>query len=246
MCKHPSQDHWVPYRKHLYVSVMLSLFWTQWRSYPQGLWSILHAAPSITESPLPLQRIILGIDPGTTVMGYGVIQQAQQQLQAIQYGVIHLHRYTTHALKLQKIFERILAVVDDFKPDEVALEAPFYGKNIQSMLKLGRAQGVAMAAALAREVPITEYAPRKVKQAVTGNGHASKEQVAHMLMSLLQLPQMPDLLDASDALAVAVCHAYQNKSAHNKPASWEQFLKQYPDRIHPNWQNKVSMNKRNA
>ena len=164
-------------------------------------------------------------------MGYGVVQQVQQQLQAIQYGVIHLHRYTTHALKLQKIFERILALVDDFKPDEVALEAPFYGKNVQSMLKLGRAQGVAMAAALAREVPITEYAPRKVKQAVTGNGHASKEQVAHMLINLLQLPQMPDLLDASDALAVAVCHAHQNKNQRNNPTSWKQFLQQYPERI---------------
>ncbi|MEL6152917.1 MAG: crossover junction endodeoxyribonuclease RuvC, partial [Bacteroidota bacterium] len=161
----------------------------------------------------PKARILLGIDPGTTVMGYGVVQQTGQALQAIQYGVIRLHRYATHALKLQKIFTRVQSLVDDFMPDEVALEAPFYGNNVQSMLKLGRAQGVAMAAALARDIPITEYAPRKIKQAVTGNGNASKEQVAHMLLSLLQLPQMPDLLDASDALAVAVCHAYQGAAA---------------------------------
>lgn len=164
-------------------------------------------------------------------MGYGVVQQTAQQLRAAQYGVIHLHRYKTHALKLQKIFERVLALVDDFKPDEVALEAPFFGKNVQSMLKLGRAQGVAMAAALAREVPITEYAPRKVKQAVTGHGHASKEQVAHMLMNLLKLPQMPDLLDASDALAVAVCHAYQGHTQRTQPTSWKQFLQQNPERV---------------
>lgn len=180
---------------------------------------------------MPQERIIIGIDPGTTVMGYGVIHQTPQQLSAVQYGVIHLHRYKSHALKLQKIFVRVRELVDEFKPDEMALEAPFYGKNVQSMLKLGRAQGVAMAAALVREVPITEYAPRKVKQAVTGHGNASKEQVARMLMSLLQLPSMPDLLDASDALAVAVCHAYQGQQAAAKPTSWAQFLQENPDRV---------------
>lgn len=178
------------------------------------------------------ERIILGIDPGTTVMGYGVIRQTPQKLCAVQYGVIHLHRYQSHALKLQKILARVQELVHDFKPDEMALEAPFYGKNVQSMLKLGRAQGVAMAAALSQEVPITEYAPRKVKQAVTGHGHASKEQVARMLMSLLQLPDMPDLLDASDALAVAVCHAYQGQSTAARPTSWAQFLQSNPGRIH--------------
>ncbi len=177
------------------------------------------------------ERILLGIDPGTVVMGYGVIKQVGQQFSVMQYGVIHLNRYTTHALKLQKIFERVGALADDFKPDEVILEAPFYGKNIQAMLKLGRAQGVAMAAALAREVPITEYAPRKIKQAVTGHGNASKEQVAHMLMSLLKLPSMPDLLDASDALAAAVCHAYQHQRASTTPTSWKQFLKANPVRL---------------
>ena len=180
---------------------------------------------------LPSARIVLGIDPGTTVMGYGVIQQTGQQLHALQYGVIRLHRYKTQALKLQKIFTRIQDLVADFQPDAVALEAPFYGKNVQSMLKLGRAQGVAMAAALAREVPITEYAPRKVKQAVTGHGHASKEQVAQMLVSLLQLPAMPDLLDASDALAVAVCHAYQGQQPSTTSTSWAQFLQAHPERV---------------
>lgn len=177
------------------------------------------------------ERIILGIDPGTTVMGYGVIEQTRQQLRVVQYGVIHLHRYKSHALKLQKIFTRVRDLVNDFHPDEMALEAPFYGKNVQSMLKLGRAQGVAMAAALVREIPITEYAPRKVKQAVTGHGNASKEQVARMLMSLLQLPAMPDLLDASDALALAVCHAYQGQQASAKPTSWAQFLQAHPERV---------------
>jgi crossover junction endodeoxyribonuclease RuvC len=164
-------------------------------------------------------------------MGYGVIRQVQQQLSVVQYGVIHLHRYTTHALKLQKIFERVSTLVDDFRPDEMALEAPFYGKNVQSMLKLGRAQGVVMAAALTHKVPIIEYAPRKIKQAVTGYGSASKEQVAHMLMSLLQLPSMPDLLDASDALAAAVCHAYQNQRASTRSASWGQFIQANPTRM---------------
>ena len=165
------------------------------------------------------------------MMGYGVIKQARQQLQAVQYGVIRLHRYKSHALKLQKIFARVRELVDDFKPDEVALEAPFYGKNVQSMLKLGRAQGVAMAAALVREVPITEYAPRKVKQAVTGHGNASKEQVARMLVSLLQLQAMPELLDASDALAVAVCHAYHGQLTGTKPTGWEQLLPTPPARV---------------
>lgn len=180
---------------------------------------------------MPQERILLGIDPGTTVMGYGVIKQVKQQLSVVQYGVIHLHRYATHALKLQKIFERVSTLVHDFKPDEMALEAPFYGKNVQSMLKLGRAQGVAMAAALAKEVPITEYAPRKIKQAVTGHGNATKEQVAHMMMSLLKLPSMPDLFDASDALAVAVCHTYQNQQTSSKSTSWGQFLQANPARV---------------
>jgi crossover junction endodeoxyribonuclease RuvC len=132
---------------------------------------------------------------------------------------------------LKKIFERVLALVDDYKPDEVALEAPFFGKNVQSMLKLGRAQGVAMSAALYREVPITEYAPKKVKQSVTGNGNASKEQVARMLMQIFSIKELPKLLDATDALAVALCHHYQNGVTQNKTKSWEAFLKNNPKKI---------------
>lgn len=180
---------------------------------------------------MPIERIILGIDPGTVVMGYGVIRQVASEITVMQYGVIRLHLYKSHALRLQKIFARVHELVSEFKPDEMALEAPFYGKNVQSMLKLGRAQGVAMAAGLAQEVPITEYAPRKIKQAVTGHGGASKEQVAFMLQSLLKLPNAPKQLDASDALAVAVCHAYQDTNKATKHSSWEQFLQAHPDRV---------------
>jgi crossover junction endodeoxyribonuclease RuvC len=176
------------------------------------------------------ERIILGLDPGTSVMGYGLLQVKGSKFTLLQFGVINLGKYGAHELKLKKIFERVLALVDEYHPDEVALEAPFFGKNIQSMLKLGRAQGVAMAAALYREVPITEYAPKKVKQSVTGNGNASKEQVARMLMQIFSIKELPKLLDASDALAVAVCHHYQNGSAKKKSKSWEGFLKENPKR----------------
>lgn len=130
---------------------------------------------------MPKDKIILGLDPGTSVMGYGVIQITGNKMSMLQYGVIHLSKYANHEIKLRKIFDRVTSLIEDYAPDEVALEAPFYGKNIQSMLKLGRAQGVAMAAALRLDLPISEYAPKKVKQSVTGNGNASKEQVAEML-----------------------------------------------------------------
>ena len=165
-------------------------------------------------------------------MGYGLILVTGQQLKLLQFGVIHLSKYANHELKLKKIFERVLSLIDDFNPDEVALEAPFYGKNVQSMLKLGRAQGVAMAAALSREIPITEYAPKKVKQSVTGNGNASKEQVASMLMTLLHIKEAPKMLDATDALGVAVCHYFQkgsNQKAGSK--SWSAFLSENPGRV---------------
>ncbi len=177
------------------------------------------------------ERIILGIDPGTSVMGYGVILIQNKSLSILQYGVIHLSKYTNHELKLKKIFERVISLLDDFNPDEVALEAPFFGKNIQSMLKLGRAQGVAMAAALSREIPIIEYAPRKIKQSVTGNGNASKEQVAQMLKTLLKIDETPKLLDASDALAVAVCHYFQNGTAKSGSKSWKSFIGDNPGRV---------------
>jgi len=177
------------------------------------------------------ERIILGLDPGTNVMGYGLIQIKGLEYKLIQYGVIHLKKYTSHELKLKKIFDRVTNLLDEYNPDEVALEAPFYGKNIQSMLKLGRAQGVAMAAALSREIPITEYAPKKVKQAVTGNGNASKEQVAKMMMNLLKLTEEPKLLDATDALAVGLCHFFQDGTRKSKSTNWKSFIAQNPGRV---------------
>lgn len=178
-----------------------------------------------------IEKIILGLDPGTNVMGYGVILVQSSKVTLLQFGVIQMGKFGAHEMKLKKIFDRVLALVDEFKPDEVALEAPFFGKNVQSMLKLGRAQGVAMSAALYREVPITEYAPKKVKQSVTGNGNASKEQVAKMLMQIFSIKEMPKLLDASDALAVAVCHHYQNGTLRSKSKSWETFLKDNPEKV---------------
>ena len=177
------------------------------------------------------EKIILGLDPGTTVMGYGLILCKNSQLQLLQFGVIHLSKYKEHELKLKKIYDRIITLIDEFNPDEVALEAPFYGKNVQSMLKLGRAQGVAMAAALSREIPIKEYAPKKIKQSVTGNGNASKEQVAHMLMRILDFQELPKLLDATDALAVAVTHHYQGGNNNRSNKSWKAFLEDNPGRI---------------
>lgn len=177
------------------------------------------------------EKIILGLDPGTTVMGYGIISIKGSKIDLIQYGVIHLSKYEGHELKLKKIFDRVLSLIDEYHPDEVALEAPFYGKNVQSMLKLGRAQGVAMSAALYREIPIIEYAPKKVKQSVTGNGNASKEQVARMLMTLLGIKELPKLLDATDALGVAVCHHFQNGQIKTKAGSWSAFLKDNPERL---------------
>ena len=181
------------------------------------------------------EKIILGIDPGTNVMGYGVILTEGKKYSLLQYGVIHLKKYETHELKLKKIFERITGLIEEFLPDAVALEAPFYGENVQSMLKLGRAQGVAMAAALAREIPIREYSPKKVKQSVTGNGNASKEQVAEMLKTLLKIQEIPKLLDATDALAVAVCHHFHEGrlQTRGRNEGWKAFLEENPGRIKP-------------
>lgn len=177
------------------------------------------------------EKIILGLDPGTSVMGYGIILARGSALKLLQFGVIHLGKIDNHELRLKKIFDRVLTILDEFNPDEVALEAPFYGKNVQSMLKLGRAQGVAMSAALYREIPIVEYAPKKVKQSVTGNGNASKEQVAKMLMTLFKFKEAPKLMDATDALAVAVCHHYQNGAGKVKKKSWETYVKDNPKRV---------------
>jgi crossover junction endodeoxyribonuclease RuvC len=179
------------------------------------------------------EKIILGIDPGTNVMGYGLILIVGKKYSLIQFGVIHLKKYASHELKLKKIFERVTGIIEEFHPDTVALEAPFYGENVQSMLKLGRAQGVAMAAALAREIPITEYSPKKVKQSVTGNGNASKEQVAEMIKTLLQIKEIPKLLDATDALAVALCHHFHDGriQTRGRNAGWKSFLDENPDRV---------------
>lgn len=177
------------------------------------------------------EKIILGVDPGTSIMGYGLIMIKGSELTLVQYGVIHLDKYKEHSIKLNKIFERVTELIREYKPDEMAIEAPFFGKNVQSMLKLGRAQGIAIAAAIARQVPIVEYSPKKVKQSVTGNGNASKEQVAAMLARLLNFKDIPKLLDATDALGVAVCHYFQNGKTETKSKSWSSFLKENPDRI---------------
>lgn len=175
------------------------------------------------------ERIILGIDPGTKVLGYGIVLEQGKQLSLLSLGVVRLEHLDDHALKLQRIFDKTSALIEEYQPDCVALEAPFYGKNVQVMLKLGRAQGVAMAAALNKTIPIFEYAPRKIKQSVTGNGNASKEQVAAMLKTLLKFDETPHFLDATDGLAVAVCHAFQGgvgSVGESKSFSgWEAFVK---------------------
>lgn len=182
-------------------------------------------------------RIIMGIDPGTNVMGYGVLGIMGKKAEVIVMGVIQLSRFESHYLRLSRIYERVSGLVQQYLPDELAIEAPFFGKNVQSMLKLGRAQGVAMAAALARDIPITEYPPLNVKKAVTGNGQASKEQVANMLKHLLSIPEekMPSMLDATDALAVALTHMYESAKPEiaKGPKSWKDFLAKNPDRIAP-------------
>lgn len=180
------------------------------------------------------ERIILGIDPGTSVMGYGIVKEVKNQVDLICLGVVKLDHLDDHPLKLKHIFEKTVLLIDQYKPDCLAIEAPFYGKNIQVMLKLGRAQGVAMAAALSRNLPIFEYSPRKIKQSTTGNGNASKEQVAAMLKTLLKFSETPEFLDATDGLAVAVCHSFQklSSSGSNKNYSgWDAFAKDNLKRI---------------
>ncbi|KKX46826.1 crossover junction endodeoxyribonuclease RuvC [Sphingobacterium sp. IITKGP-BTPF85] len=180
------------------------------------------------------ERIILGIDPGTAVLGYGIIREQGNNINLITMGVVKMGHLDDHALKLQRIFKKTTALIEEYKPDSVALEAPFYGKNIQVMLKLGRAQGVAMAAALNFDIPIFEYAPRKIKQSVTGNGNATKEQVAGMLKSLLKFNESPEFLDATDGLAVAVCHSFQKNVTSETGKSysgWSAFVKDNEKRI---------------
>ncbi|MCK0160840.1 crossover junction endodeoxyribonuclease RuvC [Allomuricauda sp. F6463D] len=179
------------------------------------------------------EKIILGIDPGTTIMGFGIIKVINKQMHFVQMNELMLKKYTDPYTKLKLIFERTVELIDTYHPDEIAIEAPFYGKNVQSMLKLGRAQGVAMAAGLSREVPITEYMPKKIKMAITGNGNATKEQVAKMLQSVLKLKSLPKNLDSTDGLAAAVCHFYNEGRVEvgKSYTGWEAFVKQNPGKI---------------
>ncbi|MFY0603098.1 MAG: crossover junction endodeoxyribonuclease RuvC [Flavobacteriaceae bacterium] len=182
---------------------------------------------------MSVEKIILGIDPGTTIMGFGLIKVVGKKMEFIQMNELQLKKYDDHYVKLKLIFERTIELIDTHHPDEIAIEAPFFGKNVQSMLKLGRAQGVAMAAGLSRQIPITEYLPKKIKMAITGNGNASKEQVAKMLQSLLDLKTLPKNLDATDGLAAAVCHFYNaGKIATGKNyTGWDAFVKQNPKKV---------------
>jgi len=179
------------------------------------------------------ERIILGIDPGTTIMGFGLIRIVGKEMQFMQLNELHLKKYDDHYVKLKLIFERTIELIDSHHPDEIAIEAPFFGKNVQSMLKLGRAKGVAMAVGLSRQIPITEYAPKKIKMAITGNGNASKEQVAKMLQSLLSLKTLPTNLDSTDGLAAAVCHFYNSGKIEigKSYTGWAAFITQNQDRI---------------
>ena len=178
------------------------------------------------------ERIILGIDPGTTIMGFGLIEVKKGQMQLVQLNELQLSKYSDHYLKLKLIFERTIELIDNYHPDEIAIEAPFFGKNVQSMLKLGRAQGVAMAAGLSRGIPITEYSPKKIKMAITGNGNASKEQVAKMLQSLLRFKELPKNLDSTDGLAAAVCHFFNSGKAQQQKqySGWKAFFSQNPNK----------------
>lgn len=184
---------------------------------------------------MPKEQIILGIDPGTTIMGYGLLKVVGNKTEMLAMGVLDLKKYTDHYLKLQRIFARTLSLIDEFHPDHLAIEAPFFGKNVQSMLKLGRAQGVAMSAALYRDIPITEYAPLKIKMAITGTGSASKEQVADMLRRYLNIPQdqMLPQLDATDGLAAAYCHFLQlgRPESQKQYNSWKDFISKNEDKV---------------
>ncbi len=186
------------------------------------------------------KRIILGIDPGTIVLGYGIIQVEGSKITLLSMGVIQLSKYENPLQKLRIIYEKIGGLIDNYHPVTCAIEAPFFGKNVQSMLKLGRAQGVAMAAGLSRQIPVFEYSPKMVKQSITGNGNASKEQVAAMLQKILLFEDMPKYLDATDGLGVALCHCFKSggpvaAQKSSKPAKkkggWSSFLSENPDRI---------------
>lgn len=177
---------------------------------------------------LPTERIILGVDPGTTIMGYGVLRVVGPDVEMVTLGIIDMRKIKNMYLRLGKILERMNSIIEAFKPDEMAIEAPFFDKNVQSMLKLGRAQGIAIAAAISHDVPITEYAPMKIKVSITGQGAASKEQVKDMLCRMLKIKpdSLPDFLDATDGLAAAYCHYLQSlapESSARQYKSWKDF-----------------------
>lgn len=180
------------------------------------------------------ERVIIGIDPGTNVMGYGILGVNRRKPAMIAMGVVKLNKFESHYMRLHRIYDRVLDLCNQYLPDELAIEAPFFGKNVQSMLKLGRAQGVAMAAALSRDVPITEYEPRKIKQAITGNGAAAKEQVREMLCHILKIDKeslLPEL-DSTDALAAALCHFYESdKPTVSRGGSWKDFIARNPGKV---------------
>lgn len=178
-------------------------------------------------------RIILGIDPGTNIMGFGVIGTSGKNPIYIDMGVLDIRKEGDQYKKLNAIFNTTIKLIKNYRPDELAIESPFYGKNVQSMLKLGRAQGVAIAAALSLDLPVFEYAPRKIKLSITGVGQASKEQVSYMLGRMFSIPDMPSDFDATDGLAAAVCHFYENTVAQKKGGAknWKDFIKNNPDRI---------------
>ena len=180
-----------------------------------------------------IDKIILGIDPGTTIMGFGLIKVINKKMELIEMDELKLIKIKDHYVRLKLIFEKTIELIDKHKPDEISIEAPFFGKNVQSMLKLGRAQGVAMAAGLSRQIPVTEYSPKKIKMAITGNGNASKEQVAKMLQNLFSIKELPKNLDSTDGLAAAVCHFYNNKSisTEKKYSGWSSFIKNNPKKI---------------
>lgn len=180
------------------------------------------------------EKLILGIDPGTNLMGYGIIKViGKQQAEVVVSGIVDMKKLDNQYLKLQKIFRKTIQIIDEYKPDELSIESQFYGNNIQSMLKLGRAQGVAIAAALERDIPIFEYAPRKIKMSISGTGTASKEQIAILINNFLKIKGTPRSFDETDALAIAYCHFLQANAikSDNKCKNWNDFIKQNPGRV---------------
>jgi crossover junction endodeoxyribonuclease RuvC len=181
------------------------------------------------------EKIILGIDPGTRFLGYGLLRINQDKVTILQYGVLNLTKYTTQGAKFLKIHERVLGIIEEFLPDEIAIESPFFGKNVQSMLKLGRVQGMVMSLAFSKSIPIAEYEPKKIKQSVTGNGNASKEQVAKMVEIIGNIKLDAKLNDATDALGIAICHHFHNKNISSTikgtKKGWGAFVTENPNRI---------------